>query len=142
VNCEQASPATQHWRVSKEEPGTSVLPKTRFNRNSYARRFTRYRTECKLVLTVLGPEGYLRVHGRCFELSEAGLGAVTTSELKVGEMASVELSMTDSGEPIAVRLVVRHRMRYRHGCEFVGLLPEQRERIRKFCEDLQPSESE
>jgi len=92
-----------------------------------------------LVLRVLGRHGYVRVHGRCFELAEAGLGAVTTSELAVGEMVSVELSIPDMPEPIAMRAVVRHRIGLLHGCEFVGLLPEQLEWIRKFCHDLQPA---
>lgn len=108
-------------------------------RKSYARRFARYRTEFPLVVRMLGRHGYVRVHGRCFELAEAGLGAVTASELVVGEMVSVELSIPDLPEPMVVRAVVRHRMGFLHGCEFVGLLPEQLECIRRFCENLQPT---
>ena len=78
---------------------------------------------------MLGKDGYVRIHGRCFELSEAGMGAITSSEIAVGEMASAELSIMDSPEPIAVSVVVRHRLGYRLGCEFVGLHPEQAERI-------------
>lgn len=81
----------------------------------------------------------VRVHGRCFELAEAGLGVVTTSELAVGEMVSMELSIPDRPEPVVVRAVVRHRMGFLHGCKFIGLLPEQRECIRKFCQDLEPA---
>jgi hypothetical protein len=92
-----------------------------------------------LVLEFLGRHGYVRVHGRCFEIAEAGLGAVTTSELAVGDMVSVELFIPDMLEPITVRAVVRHRMGFLHGCEFVGLLPEQMEWIREFCQDLQPA---
>jgi PilZ domain len=92
-----------------------------------------------LVLKLLGRHGYVRVYGRCFEIAEAGLGAVTASELAVGDIVSVELSIPDMPEPIAVRAVVRHRVGFLHGCEFVGLLPEQLEWIRKFCRHLQPA---
>jgi hypothetical protein len=109
----------------------------RRTRNSSVRRFVRYRTELPLVLKALGTHGYVRVDGRCFELAEAGLGAVMTSELTVGEMISVELFIPDLPEPITMRAVVRYRMGFLHGCEFVGLLPEQLEWIHKFCQDLQ-----
>jgi hypothetical protein len=131
--------ATQHRRFNSGKLSGDCLRRTR---KSYTRRFVRYRTELPLVLKVLGRQGYVRVHGRCFDLAEAGLSAVTTSELEVGEMVSLELSFPDKLEPIAVRAVVRHRMGFLHGCEFVGLLPEQQEWIRKFCQDLQPGEPE
>jgi len=35
--------------------------------------------------------------------------------------------------------VVRHRMGFLHGFEFVGLLPEQRELIKDYCRKLQPA---
>jgi len=134
-----ASPATQHRQFNPGELSGDCLPSFRRTRKSYTRGFVRYRTELPLVLEFLGRHGYVRVHGRCFEIAEAGLGAVTTSELAVGDMVSVELFIPDMLEPITVRAVVRHRMGFLHGCEFVGLLPEQMEWIRKFCQDLQPA---
>jgi hypothetical protein len=125
-------------RLNPDKPSAGASAGTRGGRKSYVRRFVRYRTESRLVLKVLGQDGYVRIHGRCFELSEAGMGAVTSSEIAVGEMASAELSIMDSPEPIAVSIVVRHRMGYRLGCEFVGLQPEQVDRIRRFCQELQP----
>jgi len=134
-----ASPATQHRQFNPGELSGDCLPSFRRTRKSYTRGFVRYRTELPLVLEFLGRHGYVRVHGRCFEIAEAGLGAVTTSELAVGDIVSVELFIPDMLEPITVRAVVRHRMGFLHGCEFVGLLPEQMEWIRKFCQDLQPA---
>jgi len=136
---QKAYSATRQRPINSGKLSGNGLPSFRRSRKSYARRFVRYRTELPLVLKVLGKQGYVRVHGRCFELAEAGLGAVTTSELAVGEMASVELSIPDMAEPIVVRVVVRHRMGFLHGCEFVGLLPDQLEWIRKFCQALQPA---
>jgi hypothetical protein len=130
----------QERRANSDKPNAGAAAGTRAGRRPYVRRFVRYRTESKLVLKMLGKDGYVRIHGRCFELSEAGMGAITSSEIAVGEMASAELSIMDSPEPIAVSVVVRHRMGYRHGCEFVGLQPEQAERIRKFCRELRPAD--
>ena len=135
----EASPVTQHRQLNSGKLSGDGLPSFRRARKSHARRFIRYRTELPLVLKVLGRQGYVRVHGRCFELAEAGLGAVTAGELAVGEMVSVELSIPDMPEPITMRAVVRHRMGFLHGFEFVGLLPEQLEWIRKFCQGLQPA---
>ena len=136
---QKASSATNIVSSNPEELSRDCLLSFRRTRKSHTRRFDRYRTELPLVVKVLGRHGYVRVHARCFELAEAGLGVVTTSELAVGEMVSVELSIPDMPEPIAVRAVVRHRMGFLHGCEFVGLLPAQRKCIREFCQDLQPA---
>src|SRR5579872_826112 len=106
---------------------------------SSTRRFARYRTELPIIIRVLGQDGYLRVHGRCFEIAENGLGAVITSEFRPGEMVSVELSFPDVSELQVLRAVVRHRMGFLHGFEFVGLLPEQQEYLREYCRSLQPA---
>jgi PilZ domain len=102
------------------------------------RRFARYRTDLPLIVKVLRQDGYLRIHGRCVELAESGLGAVTTSELVPGEIVTLEFSIPNVPEALILRAVVRHRMGYFHGFEFVGELPEQREYIRMFCRNLQP----
>jgi PilZ domain len=103
------------------------------------RRFARYRTELPCIVKVLGKDGYIRIHGRCFELAEAGLGAVITSELPPGEMVSLEFSLPGVQEAFAMRAVVRHRMGFLHGFEFVSALPEQRDQIRAFCRALPPA---
>lgn len=90
-------------------------------------------------MKVLGKDGYFRVHGRCFEIAEAGLGAVISSELAAGEMVTLEFSIPDIPEVFAMRAVVRHRMGFLHGFEFIGLPTEVRESIRNFCQKLQPA---
>lgn len=109
------------------------------DRKSSTRRYARYRTELPLIVKVLGQEGYVRVHGRCFEIAENGLGAVITSEFRPGEMVSLELSFPDVPEIQTIRAVVRHRMGFLHGFEFVNPLPEQKEHIRVYCRTLQPA---
>jgi hypothetical protein len=100
------------------------------------RRVARYRTEIPLIVHVLLKDESARVHGRCFEIGELGLGAVITSELPAGEVVSLELSFPQAGEVQRLRAVVRHRMGFLHGFEYVGLLPEQRELIRSYCRTI------
>lgn len=106
---------------------------------SATRRYARYRTELPVIVKVLGKEGYLRIHGRCFEIAEAGLGAVISSELVAGEMVTLEFSIPEVPELFVMRAVVRHRMGFLHGFEFISALPKQSELIQKFCEMLEPS---
>jgi PilZ domain len=106
---------------------------------SSTRRYARYRTEIPIIVKVLGKEEYLRIHGRCFEIAEAGLGAVITSELSAGEMVTLEFSIPDVPQAFVIRSVVRHRMGFLHGFEFIAALPEQSKLIQAFCRKLQPT---
>jgi hypothetical protein len=106
---------------------------------SATRRYARFRTEIPIIVKVLGKDGYVRIHGRCFEIAEAGLGAVITSELVAGEMITLEFSIPDVPELFVMRAVVRHRMGFLHGFEFIGTLPAQSELIHAFCQKLEPS---
>jgi len=108
-------------------------------RKSSTRRYARYRTELPLIVKVLGQDGYMRVHGRCFEIAENGLGAVITSEFRAGEMVSLEFSFPDTNELQVFRAVVRHRMGFLHGFEFVGILPEQKDQLKTYCRTLSPA---
>src|SRR5579862_6512297 len=113
--------------------------KVRGMHKSATRRYARFRTEIPIIVKVLGKDGYVRIHGRCFEIAEAGLGAVITSELVAGEMITLEFSIPDVPEAFVMRAVVRHRMGFLHGFEFIGALPAQSELIQKFCQTLEPS---
>jgi hypothetical protein len=106
---------------------------------SSTRRYARYRTEIPVIVKVLGKDGYLRIHGRCFEIAEAGLGAVITSELTAGEMVTLEFSIPDIAEAFVIRSVVRHRMGFLHGFEFIGALAKQSELLQTFCQRLEPA---
>jgi hypothetical protein len=106
---------------------------------SSTRRYARYRTALPVIVKLLGKDGYVRIHGRCFELAVAGLGAVITSELTAGEMVTLEFSIPDLSEALVMRAVVRHRMGFLHGFEFVGALARQRDTIQAFCQKREPA---
>lgn len=118
---------------------TSSAPKSYQSRprdgRDYQRRVPRYRADLPLIVRVLAQDGYVRIHGRCTEISPAGLGAVTSAELAPGEIVALELALPQIS-PMELRAVVRHRMGFLHGFEFVSLLPEQSGLIRDFCQRL------
>ncbi len=116
---------------------TSSSPKSARAKDGrdYQRRVPRFRTDLPLTLRVLGQEGYVRVHGRCTEISESGLGAVTSAELTTGEIVALELPLP-GGDDMDLRAVVRHRMGFLHGFEFISLLPMQAARLQDFCRNL------
>jgi hypothetical protein len=106
---------------------------------SSTRHYARYRTELPVIVKVLGKDGYMRIHGRCFELAEAGLGAVITSELNSGEMVTLEFAIPELPHAFVIRAVVRHRMGFLHGFEFISPTAEQVAHIKTLCRTLQPS---
>ena len=106
---------------------------------SSTRHYARYRTELPVIVKVLSQDGYTRIHGRCFELAEAGLGAVITSELGPGEMVTLEFSIPGVSDGLVMKAIVRHRMGFLHGFEFVSSLPTERQHIQTYCRTLQPS---
>ncbi len=116
---------------------TSSSPKSARAKDGrdYQRRTPRYRTDLTLIVRVLAERGYVRVHGRCTEISDSGLGAVTSAELNSGEIVSLELPLP-GGDAMDLRAVVRHRMGFLHGFEFISLLPAQADRLREFCRSL------
>jgi len=126
----------QHSRSGSVERPADRLESGQIHR-AHTRRYTRYRTELPLIVSLLGRDGYIRVHGRCFEIAEAGIGAVTTSELVPGELVSLEFLIPE-GPKVLVRAAVRHRMGFLHGFEFISLQPEEREHIQTFCRKLAP----
>jgi hypothetical protein len=106
---------------------------------TYVRRFARYRTEFPLMVAVLGKEGSIHLHGRCFEIAEGGIGAVISGALAAGEMVSLEFSIPTASTPVLLRAVVRYRLGFLHGFEFIGIASEHRQQIRAFCQGLLPA---
>ena len=80
-------------------------------------------------------DGYKSFEGRCSEIAEAGLGAIISTELAVGETASLEIALPVPHQPLKLRSVLRRRKGLFHGFEFLHLQPEQREVILSFCHE-------
>jgi PilZ domain len=138
-SCETIHYSTYRHLARGIEKGLSRFSEFEKMHKSATRRYARFRTEIPIIVKLLGKDGYVRIHGRCFEIAEAGLGAVITSELTAGEMVTLEFSIPDVPEALVIRSVVRHRMGFLHGFEFIGALPAQSELIQAFCQTLEPS---
>lgn len=100
------------------------------------RRFPRYRADLKLEIRLLGPDGYSQLSGLCNQIGEGGLGAIISSELSIGEVVNLDLSVPSQPQPVSLRAVVRWRERLQHGLEFYGATPEQLAAIRGYCGTL------
>ena len=98
-----------------------------------ARRYARCRAELPITATVLAQNGYKSFQGRCSEIAEAGLGAIISTELAVGEIVSLEISLPSPYQHLKLRSVLRRRKGLFHGFEFLELQPEQRDVILSFC---------
>ena len=100
------------------------------------RRFPRYRTDLKLTVLMLGPDGHFQINGLCNQIAEGGLRAIISSELSVGEMVNLQLSIPLELQPISLRAIVRWRKRLQHGFEFFGISSQQRALIQDYCKDV------
>jgi hypothetical protein len=100
------------------------------------RRFPRYRADLKIGIRLLGPDGYSQVTGLCNQIGEGGVGAIISSELSIGEVVSLDLSVPSQVQAVSLRAVVRWRERLQHGFEFYAATAEQLATIRGYCNTL------
>jgi len=108
-----------------EEPPQSTATAER-------RRHSRHRYSCSIEIRVEDPRGrYDIFDAMAFEISESGMSAATPNILLVGE--HVELNPVMG---FRLHAIVRRKNGAMYGLEFAGLTEEQREHIRKQCENL------
>ena len=70
--------------------------------------------------------------GRGNELSEGGLAVTAGVELKAGDEAEIEFTPPYCGGPIRIRGVVRNRVGYRYGMEFVAEGEREKEQVERL----------
>lgn len=94
------------------------------------RRHARLLYSIPLTLHHLAAGGVRSSRGISLDISESGLGALVENGLQVGETVSLSLALPHYDlEAVAI---VRHSSSVRSGFEFVGLTPEERQRIASF----------
>lgn len=98
----------------------------------WKRRFSRYRIDLPIKITVLREGGYAEIRGRCGDIGEGGLGAVLSDEVPKGEVVAFEV-LGPEGELLAGRCVTRYRKGLLHGFEFFDLSVEQRSLVGSMC---------
>jgi len=76
------------------------------------------------------------MRGRSLNINEQGIGGVFTAGWDVGTSVNLHFSVPIATAPVRVRAVLRNRISYRYGFEFMDLTPEQRETISRTCRTL------
>ena len=74
--------------------------------------------------------------GMSLEISEGGMSAVVESELRVGEIAGVDLSLPAGS--LSALAIVRHQTAGHFGFEFLGLTAAEREQLKQSTKSLLP----
>jgi hypothetical protein len=100
------------------------------------RRFPRYPLDVRVSVKVFRPSAALELWGRSIELGQDGIGITLTGQLEAGEVATLELTLPQSGTPLKLRALVRYRDGLRHGFEFLARDGAQHEMILRTCELL------
>lgn len=96
---------------------------------SSRRRFPRFEVN-RQVTAILYWESCppVLIPGRCHSLSEGGLGATMSQQLRVGEVVNLEVA-----NGVRVYAAVRNMNGFAHGFEFVLVRDNQRAAIRRLC---------
>ena len=100
------------------------------------RRYPRYPMDIRVSAKVFRADSTIELWGRSIEFGQDGIGVTLTGELQTGEVATLELTLPASTNPLKLRALVRYRDGLRHGFEFLARDEIQREVIRRACEVL------
>lgn len=101
-----------------------------------SRRYTRFEFETDLAATILGVERAETVRGCSLNINEAGIAGVFATEWDVGASVNLQFAVPFASAPVRARAVIRNRMSYRYGFEFVELTSEHRSTINRTCRML------
>ncbi len=95
------------------------------------RRFSRYRFDVRIQVSVFREGQTTTYWGRTSELGQDGIGATLSGELKAGEVVSLEFPIPLPPHLIKLRAVVRYSNGLRCGFEFLVVTDEQRLAMRQ-----------
>jgi hypothetical protein len=100
------------------------------------RRYPRYEFETDLTATMLGTEGSETSRGCSLNINEAGIAGLFATEWEIGSSVNLQFAVPFTSAPVRVRAVVRNRISYQYGFEFVDLTPEHSKTINRTCRML------
>lgn len=97
------------------------------------RRFSRYRFDARIQVSVFR-EGLTKTcWGRTNELGQDGVGATLSGQLQAGEVVSVEFPIPLPPHLLKLRAVVRYSDGLRCGFEFLVMTDVQKLMLRQIC---------
>jgi hypothetical protein len=115
------------------EAGLSDRQQATANAQRRMRRFSRYRFDVRIQVSVFRDGLTTTCWGRTNELGQDGIGATLSGELQAGEVVSMEFPIPLPPNVMRVRAVVRYCAGLRCGFEFLVVTEEQREMLRQVC---------
>ena len=96
-----------------------------------ARKHPRALLSVPLRLRHLMGGGIHTSRGITLDISEGGVGALVTGDLRLGETVELDLQLPE--HPLNAVAIVRHTSNVRSGFEFLGMTPEERLQIASTC---------
>jgi hypothetical protein len=97
------------------------------------RRFSRYRFDVRVQVSVFREGLTTTCWGRTNELGQDGIGATLSGELQAGEVVSLEFPVPLDPHIVKLRAVVRYSDGLRCGFEFLVLSDEQKLTLHQVC---------
>src|ERR1041384_4099079 len=103
---------------------------------SSRRRHTRYEMDTQLRATILGAQEHVQVRGQSLNINEGGMAGIFSHGWEVGTHVKLQFSLPVRTDPVSGKGVVRNRVGYCYGFEFVELTLEQKRVINRTCVTL------
>jgi len=69
---------------------------------------------------------------RSHDISEKGMGLMSPYELELGQVVDLEFSLPESTAPLNLRAMVRSKVGFRLGCEFISPTGKQKTEIANY----------
>jgi hypothetical protein len=110
-------------------------PQQPSERTSNTRRFARYELDAQLKVSLAGSE-HSEIWGRALNLNQGGIGGMFVKGWDIGTSVQVQFTVPVARAPVRLKGVVRNRVGYRYGFEFIDLTPEERDVLRRTCTTL------
>jgi hypothetical protein len=137
----ESKPSVQAQSQGQELKGTAKNGETRLSGRSQAaakaqrrmRRFSRYRFDVRIEVSVFREGQTTKCWGRTNELGQDGIGATLSGELQSGEVVSLEFPIPLQPHVVNLRAVVRYCDGLRCGFEFLVVNEEQKVTLRQVC---------
>ena len=80
-------------------------------------------------------------HCRSFDISEGGIGLMSPYELELDKVVDLEFSLPETMAPLKLRAVIRSKVGFRVGCEFVLPTEKQKADIARYGKAFQSPRS-
>lgn len=100
------------------------------------RRWTRYGVDVQVRAVVRSAGQSRTVLGRGSDISVGGMALYLATELVIGEVIEVDVTLPYATAPFHALAVVRSRRSYQYGVEYVNLSPAATAAIQRACASL------